>query len=127
MTLVNLSLYPNDFSLRLVVLSLTILLILATHFFAKALADDLRYSFTNFVRNLFSLSVVIEGLPERCNVLTFPVHRNFRRIVAMVPHGRFVSLAIAVIEALPLFILTVNVVFSCFFSYPIFASNSVWL
>ena len=98
-----LPLYPDDFNLRLVVLLLIVLLMLALHFFPKVLADDLRFSFTSLVRQMFSLSVVNEGLPEHFNVLTFPLNQNFRRIVAMGPLGHFVSLAIAVIEAPPLY------------------------
>ena len=72
-----LPLYPDDFNLRLVVLSLTVLLMLAPYFFAKVFADDLWFSFTSLVRHLFSLSVVNEGLPERFIVLIFPLNRNF--------------------------------------------------
>ena len=122
-----LPLYPDDFNLRLVVLSLTVLRMLALHFFAKVLADDLRFSFTSLVRHLSSLSVVSEGLPERFNVLTFPLHRNFLRMVAMVPLGRFVSLAIAVIDAPPLSIPTINDRSSSVNSFPLPIFASVWL
>ena len=111
-------------------LSLTVLLILAPHFFTKALADDLRFSFTNLVRNVLYLSLLsLKVRQNRFNVLTFPVHRNFRGIVAMVPLGRFVSLANAVIKAPPLFIPTINDRSSSVtsFSFSIFVFNSVWL
>ena len=45
--------------------------------YSKVLADDLRFSFTRLVRHLSSLSVVNGGLPERFNVLSFPLNRNF--------------------------------------------------
>ena len=61
----HLPLYSNDFSLTSSGGSFAYRFAdTCTPFFAKALADDLRFSFTNIVRNLFSLSVVIEGLQE---------------------------------------------------------------